>query len=127
MGKERMLHFLRAEGLRFRNRVIWSLDGWRSAWVSEKSLRQWVLANAVSAGLALILPVDPGARAAIIGLGIFVLAAELMNTAIEAVVDDISDKRRPLGRKAKDCASAAVALSALAVGAVWAVALWGLF
>ena len=48
--------------------------------------------------------------------GIFILAMECMNTAIERVVDDISKDKRDLAKQAKDTASAAVALSALGVG-----------
>ena len=48
--------------------------------------------------------------------GIFILAMECMNTAIERVVDDISEDKRDLAKQAKDTASTAVALSAVAVG-----------
>ena len=48
--------------------------------------------------------------------GIFILAMECMNTAIERVVDDISEDKRDLSKQAKDTASAAVALSEVAVG-----------
>ena len=41
--------------------------------------------------------------------GIFILAMECMNTAIERVVDDISEDKRDLAKQAKDTASAAVA------------------
>ncbi len=51
-----------------------------------------------------------------------VLAAELANTAIEEIVDDISTARDPRAGKAKDCDSAAVALAA---GVAWVVVLVG--
>ena len=51
------------------------------------------------------------------------LAAELLNTAIEAIVDLASPERHPLAGKAKDCGSAAVALSAVGAGLAWAVIL----
>jgi diacylglycerol kinase (ATP) len=54
-----------------------------------------------------------------------VLAAELFNTAIEAIVDLVSPEHHPLAGKAKDCGSAAVALTALAAGAAWLVILLG--
>ncbi len=121
-----MAGFWAAQARRFADTVRWSLAGWRAAWASEPSLRQWTAVNAVSAALALALPIGPGERAAIIGLGLAVLAAELINTAIEEAVDYISEAESPRARKAKDCGSAGVALAALAAGAAWAVALWNL-
>ena len=53
--------------------------------------------------------------------GIFILAMECMNTAIERVVDDISKDKRELAKQAKDTASAAEDLSALRVGSAWIV------
>lgn len=116
---------LGAEWRRFRNTVVWSWAGWRAAWASEKSLRQWTLVNAASAALAFAVEMTPGERALILGLGLLVLAAELMNTAVEEVVDWISTERHPQAGKAKDCGSAAVALTAMAGGVAWAVVLIG--
>ncbi len=117
---------LKAELRRIGNTIRWSLEGWRAAWASEKSLRQWTVLHAISSGAALLLPLEPGARALIIALGFLVLAAELFNTAIETAVDDISERPRAAARKAKDCASAGVALCALAAASAWGVSLWGL-
>jgi diacylglycerol kinase (ATP) len=119
-----MRGWLTAEGRRFANTCIWSWTGWRAAWATEKSLRQWTLANAISAFFALSLPLGLAERALILALGILVLAAELMNTAIETVVNHLSPGHHVLAAKAKDCASAAVALTALAAGVVWGVVLW---
>lgn len=116
---------LRREGLRFRDTVSWSLEGWRAAWATEKSLRQWTAANLASAALALALDLTPGERALILALGLLVLVAELFNTAIEHAVDYISSERDPRAKKIKDCGSAAVALAALAGGVAWGVVLAG--
>jgi diacylglycerol kinase (ATP) len=120
-----MLEFLRGEGRRFRNNVIWSLQGWTAAWATEKTLRQWTLVNLISAALAFALELTAGERALILALGVLVLAAELLNTAIEEVVDHISPEDHPRAKKAKDCGSAGVALAALAGGIAWAVVLIG--
>ncbi|MFN3973222.1 MAG: diacylglycerol kinase [Gemmobacter sp.] len=114
-----------AELRRLRNTVLWSWAGWRAAWASEKSLRQWTLANAASATLALTLDLTVAERALILALGVLVLAAELMNTAIEEAVDYISTAQNPRAGKAKDCGSAAVALTAMAAGVAWLVVLIG--
>lgn len=122
-----MMSWLKAEARRFAWTCIWSWRGWASAWATEKTLRQWTLANLVSAGFALWLPLTPPERALILALGLLLLAAELMNTAIETVVNQLSPDPHPLAAKAKDCGSAAVALTAIAAGLAWVVLLWGLW
>jgi diacylglycerol kinase (ATP) len=119
--------WLKSEARRLANTVIWSWQGWRAAWASEKTLRQWTLANVLSAAAALALPLGVAERALILALGLLLLAAELMNTAVETVVNHLSPAHHPLAGKAKDCASAAVALTALAAGVAWVVILWGLW
>ena len=102
----------------------YSWQGFRAAWKSEKSVRQWVAANLISGLLALALDLSSTERALILALGPMVLAAEVMNTAMEATVDLVTPEHNPLAGKAKDCGSAAVALSALAAGAAWIVILF---
>jgi diacylglycerol kinase (ATP) len=120
-----MRDMLAAEARRLANTVIWSWEGFRAAWATEKTLRQWTIANALSAALAFSLALSPGERALILALGLLILAAELINTAIEEVVDHISPGPDPRAKKAKDCGSACVALAALAAGVAWAVVLVG--
>jgi diacylglycerol kinase (ATP) len=120
-----MKEFLAAEARRLANTVIWSLDGWRAAWATEKTLRQWSVVNLLSAILALSLDLSTTERALILSLGLLLLAAELMNTGLEEVVDYLSKDTDPRAKKAKDCGSAAVALTALAGGVAWAVILIG--
>jgi diacylglycerol kinase (ATP) len=120
-----MKELIAAEARRLRNTVIWSWAGWRAAWASEKTLRQWSLANAASAALAFWLPLTGAERAVVLGLGLMVLVAELLNTALEEVVDYISLAQDPRAAKAKDCGSAAVAVAAIAAGLAWGVILLG--
>lgn len=116
---------LKREMLRFRQRVIWSWAGCVDCWKNEASLHQWVWANAVSAGFAFYLDLSTAERALIVALGILILAAELMNTGIERAIDYISTEEHPLARQAKDLASAAVAVTAVAAGAAWLIILMG--
>jgi diacylglycerol kinase (ATP) len=116
---------IRAEAQRLANTVVWSWDGWRAAWASEKTLRQWTLANVLSAVLAFTLDLTPTERGLILALGLLVLAAELINTAVEEVVDHLSPGEDPRAKKAKDCGSACVALTAIAAGVAWGVVLVG--
>lgn len=104
-------------------RCKWSWAGCAATWANEYSFRVWVWANLISAVLALILPLGAAERALILALGLLVLAAELLNTAIEDAVDYISTEHHPLAGRAKDAASAAVAVTAVAAGVAWAVAL----
>ncbi len=100
-----------------------SRDG--AAWADQKSLRQWTLVNLASAALAFYLDLSAVERALIVALGLLILAAELANTAIEETVNYISTDQHPLAKKAKDCGSALVALTALAGGAAWVILLIG--
>lgn len=111
---------------RLKDRTRWSWQGLRATWRDEYSFRSWGWANLVSVGLVLWLPVGTSERALIIVLGLLVLVAELFNTAIERAVDFTSTDQHPLAGQAKDAASAAVALTAVAAGAAWVVALLNL-
>ena len=120
-----MRAILVAEAQRFANTVVWSWDGWCAAWATEKTLRQWALVNVASAALAFSLDLTAAERGIILALGLLVLAAELMNTGIEEAIDYISGADHPRAKKAKDCGSAAVALTALAGGVAWLMILIG--
>lgn len=119
------LQRITAELHRLGNTARWSWAGWRSAWAQEKSLRQWAAVNAVSATLACLIDLTGGERALILALGLLILVAELINTAIEETIDYISTNPDPRAGRAKDCASAAVALTAIAGGVAWLAVLWG--
>jgi len=110
---------------RLKLRCIWSWEGVVATWRNEYSFRSWVWANMVSALLAFAFPLTPAERAVILGLGILVLAAELINTAIEDAVDYISTDEHPLAKRAKDAGSAGVAVAAIAVGVAWLIILIG--
>lgn len=114
-----MLYFLK----RLRRRIVWSWAGWLDVWRTEHSFRSWVWANVASAALAFVLPLTGAERALILALGIMVLAVELINSAIERAVDDISMEQRDLARRAKDAGSAGVAVAAIAAGVAWVVVL----
>ena len=85
-----MRSFLAAEGRRFLNTCLWSWAGWTAAWASEKTLRQWTIVNALSIAASFAIDMTPGERGLIWALGLLILAAELMNTGLEEVVDYLS-------------------------------------
>lgn len=104
-------------------RCIWSWAGTVDAWRNEHSFRSWVWANLVSAACAFWL-LEGGELALILALGILVLAAELMNTALERAVDLVTKDHHLLAKQAKDAGSAAVAVTAISAGVAWVVVLF---
>lgn len=103
----------------------YAFAGLVAAWRSERNLRiHAVIAVAVvAAGAVLRLP---AAAWAIVFLTIaLVVGAELLNAAVEAVVDLVSPEDHPLAKRAKDVAAAAVLVTASAAVAVGiCIALW---
>lgn len=100
---------------------VYSMQGFRTAWKTEHAFRQELLFVLPGAIIALLLPVSALKKLALIAALVLVLIVELLNSAIEAVVDRISFECHPLSKNAKDFGSAAVFL-ALSL----AVATWGL-
>ena len=101
----------------------YSADGLASAWRRESAFRQEVVVTAILLPLSLLARVtwlEHGLLAASLFL---VLLVELVNSAIEAIVDRISVERHPLSKHAKDVGSAAVLLSLLVAGSIWAAIL----
>jgi diacylglycerol kinase (ATP) len=123
--REANMQWITAEMQRLANTFRWSWQGWHAAWASEKSLRQWSLANLLSASATFALDLTGAERAVILGLGLLILMAELMNTAVEEIVDTLFPGIDARAKKAKDCGSAAVALAAIAAGLAWVVILVG--
>lgn len=81
-----------------------------------------VLALVVAAGLW--LGKDGVERALLIGSWLLVVVVELINSALEAVVDRIGPERHELAGRAKDLGSGAVFCAILSAVAVWALVLW---
>ena len=63
-------------------------------------------------------------RALLIGSILFILIVEILNSAVEAVVDKASPEKHELAKRAKDMGSAAVLLSLLNAAVIWACVLW---
>jgi diacylglycerol kinase (ATP) len=103
------------------NALVYSLEGFKTAWRTEHAFRQEVLLVLVATIVALALPVSALQKLMLIGVLIIVLIVELINSAIEAVVDRISLERHPFSKNAKDFGSAAVLLALLLALATWGV------
>jgi diacylglycerol kinase (ATP) len=107
--------------------VFYSVDGLKAAWRGEHAFRQEVMLFVVAGIAAMLLPVSSFQKLALIGVLVLVLIVELLNSAIEAVVDRVSLERHPLSKNAKDFGSAAVLLACLLAGATWLVVLFNRF
>lgn len=104
----------------------YSLDGMKAAWRNEHAFRQELFVIVPAIFAALFLPIGAADKAALIASGIFVLIVELMNSAIEAIVDRISLEKHPLSKNAKDFGSAAVTLAIVMAILIWGVILFPL-
>ncbi|HYD79669.1 MAG TPA: diacylglycerol kinase [Paucimonas sp.] len=105
---------------------FYSIDGFKTAWKNEHAFRQELMVVVPGSIGALLLPVSALEKLALIGVLILLLIVELINSAIEAVVDRISLERHPLSKNAKDFGSAAVFLAVVLGVATWAVIVWPL-
>ena len=103
---------------------FYSIDGLKAAWQYEHSFRQELIVFVIGTIVALVLPVSAFQKLVLIGVLLLVLIVELLNSAIEAVVDRISLERDPLSKNAKDFGSAAVLLAFGLAAATWAVVLF---
>lgn len=111
-GLNRILHTL-----------IYSRDGFMATVRGEAAFRQLLVLHGVLMAVTFVLNLSPIERAVMLAVSFISLLVELLNSAIEAVVDRISLERHPLSKNAKDMGSAAQTVALLMVGAVWAVVL----
>ena len=99
----------------------WSLQGLRFAWLYESSFRLEVYRFAVVAPLGLWLGQTAIERVLLVGSGLLVLSVELLNSAIEAVIERYGAEHHELAGRAKDMGSAAVFVMMLNVILTWAL------
>jgi diacylglycerol kinase (ATP) len=105
------------------NALLYSCAGLSAALRHESAFRQEVLLAAVLLPLALLLDVSLLGKALLVASVMLVLIVELLNSAIEAIVDRVSLELHPLAKRAKDIGSAAVLLSLASLGLVWVLVL----
>ncbi|MBS0438713.1 MAG: diacylglycerol kinase [Proteobacteria bacterium] len=104
--------------------LVWSGKGLRAGWTYEASFRLEVYVCVIVIPLGLWLGHGALEKALLCGSPILVLSAELLNSAIEAVVDKVSPEFNELAGRAKDMGSAAVFLLMLNVLLCWTLVLW---
>lgn len=102
----------------------YSWAGLKAAYTGESAFRQETWLFIIATPLAFWLGRDWVQIALLLGSLLLVLIVELLNSAIEAVVDRVSFELHELSKRSKDIASAAVLLSLLLAAGVWAAAVW---
>ncbi|MFP1962483.1 diacylglycerol kinase [Lonsdalea quercina] len=105
----------------------YSLQGLKQAWRHEAAFRQETILTLAGIIIACWLPVSILERLLLIGALVLIVIVELLNSAIEAVVDRIGPEYHELAGRAKDLGSAAVLVACLLAAVVWGVLLWGHF
>ena len=98
---------------------IYSVAGFRAALKHEYAFRQELFLCAALLPVALLLPLVALERAILIASLLLVLVVELLNSAIEAIVDRVSLENHDLSKRAKDLGSAAVFISLMMAAITW--------
>ena len=109
------------------NATFFSVAGLRAAWRNEAAFRQECLLALVLTPTALWLGQTGAERALLIATVWLVLIVELLNSAVEAVVDRVGTDHHKLSGRAKDLGSAGVFVSLLLALVVWALIAWARF
>ncbi|HHK8499883.1 diacylglycerol kinase [Vibrio parahaemolyticus] len=97
----------------------YSIQGLKAAFKHEAAVRQELALLSIAVILACVVDVGMIERILLIGVVVLVLIVELINSAIEAVVDRIGVERHELSGRAKDIGSAAVMVSLAFAAFTW--------
>ncbi len=97
----------------------YSMKGIKAAWQNEAAFRQEAIIAVVLTIIALILPVTYLERILLISSLFIVIIVELLNSAVEAVVDRTGSEWHELSGRAKDIGSAAVFFALMLTVFIW--------
>lgn len=98
-----------------------SIAGLRSAWQHEEAFRQEVLLLALAVPLSFWVADNPVEQLLLVAVVVLLIIVELLNTAVESVVDRVGLEYHELSGRAKDQASAAVLVAAMLALITWLV------
>lgn len=99
--------------------VIYSISGFKAAWKNEMAFRTETIVIAIMLPVGIWMSQTAVERSLLIGSCLLVLITELLNSAVENVVDRIGSEHHILSKQAKDLGSAAAAISMLTAVIVW--------
>lgn len=106
------------------NALGFSKQGLQAAWMNEAAFRQELILAVILFPLAFFVG-KSNIEIAILVMTLFIVViAEIINSALEAVVDRISDEQHELAGRAKDMGSAAVFLALMMTAIVWLIILF---
>lgn len=100
------------------------MQGLRAAFKHEAAFRQELVLALILVPLAFFIAQDAIKLALLISTPLLVLLVEILNSAIEAVVDRFGEEHHELSGRAKDMGSAAVAISLVIMFVVWGLILY---
>ncbi|KWQ05657.1 MAG: diacylglycerol kinase [Acinetobacter harbinensis] len=104
---------------RILNATSYSIAGFKAAFSNEEAFRQIVWINIILIPISFFVDVSRVEQALMIGVCLLAIIIELLNSAIEAVVDRISLDQHPLSKNAKDMGSAAQFVGLSIIVVVW--------
>jgi diacylglycerol kinase (ATP) len=102
----------------------YSLAGLRAAYRKESAFRQELILAIILIPLGVWLGRSGVERALLVGSVLTVLIVEILNSAVEAVVDRIGVQQHKLSGRAKDMGSAAVLLTLLLLVVTWSLVVY---
>ncbi|CAH0542687.1 diacylglycerol kinase [Vibrio marisflavi] len=109
-----------ATGLkRICNAFVYSCQGIRSAFINEAAFRQEIFLAIILIPIAFWVDVTLVERLLMVSSVALIMVVELLNSAVEAVVDRIGAEHHELAGRAKDMGSAAVLIMMLITGFIW--------
>jgi len=97
----------------------WSMQGLQAAWLHESSFRLEVYLFVILAPVGLWLGQTPVERVLLVGSMLLVMSIELLNSAVEAVIERYGAEFHELAGRAKDMGSAAVFVLMMNVLLTW--------
>lgn len=98
---------------------IYSVQGLKAAFKHEAAIRQEIVLMVLAFGLLCWLDVGVTEKVIMMALVVLVFVVELLNSAIEAVVDRVGVEHHELSGRAKDIGSAAVLVMLMLAGGSW--------
>ncbi|KMV30056.1 diacylglycerol kinase [Photobacterium swingsii] len=102
----------------------YSIKGLKAAWQHEAAFRQEIILMVLMTAVTFFLPVTKLEQVVMIGSLFIVVIVELLNSAVEAVVDRIGSEYHELSGRAKDIGSAAVFVALALVTVTWGLILF---
>jgi diacylglycerol kinase (ATP) len=107
--------------MQIKNGSVYSYYGLKAAFQDELAFRLEILAAIIALPAAYFIGKSPIERLILMSCLLLVLVVELLNSAVESILDRIDSSYHPLTKKAKDIGSAAVFITIVNAFIVWII------